>query len=151
MFSGDQSLVCEAVPCHTLFGQFSTSSCAYRLFYSFGVVLTQLVQDQCRYEAIAATGNVNAVPHCEDGVLHKYWSTIFESMLTLFMAISGGLSWGEALDPLKSFSLIAVACMVFYVLIAVFAVMNVVTRTFDSKTFRLLCACCRDFLKTLRT
>jgi len=84
----------------------------------------------CLYEAIAATGNVNAVPHCEDGVLHKYWSTIFESMLTLFMAISGGLSWGEALDPLKSFSLIAVACMVFYVLIAVFAVMNVVTGVF---------------------
>lgn len=100
------------------------------LFYSFGVVLTQLVQDQCRYEAIAATGNTNAVPHCEDGVLHRYWSSIFESMLTLFMAISGGLSWGEALDPLKSFSLIAVACMVFYVLIAVFAVMNVVTGVF---------------------
>ena len=129
MFSGDQSLIVILCCVIRFLQRCSASSCAHRLFYSFGVVLTQLVQDQCRYEAIAATGNTNAVPHCEDGVLHRYWSSIFESMLTLFMAISGGLSWGEALDPLKSFSLIAVACMVFYVLIAVFAVMNVVART----------------------
>ena len=88
-------------------------------------MLAQLVQDHCRFEAIVATGDSNAVPYCNDDVLRKYWSSIFESMLTLFMAISGGLSWGEAMDPLKDFSFVAVACMVVYVLIAVFAVMNV--------------------------
>ena len=98
-----------------------------RLWYSFGVVLTQLVQDQCRFEAIEGSGNNNAVPYCNDDVLRKYWSSIFESMLTLFMSISGGLSWSEAMDPLKNFSLVAVACMIFYVLITVFAVLNVAT------------------------
>ena len=34
------------------------------LFYSFGVILMQLVTDYCRYLAIETVGDVNAIPDC---------------------------------------------------------------------------------------
>eukprot|EP00439_Symbiodinium_sp_Y106_P025212 s79_g3.t1 len=60
------------------------------LFYSFGVILTQVVTDHCRFETVEATGDNNAVPIC-DPTLALYWSSVPESMLTLFMSISGGI------------------------------------------------------------
>eukprot|EP00439_Symbiodinium_sp_Y106_P016348 s6742_g2.t1 len=55
------------------------------IFYSFGVILTQLVTDYCRFLAIEASNNMNAVPECP-AELDKYWSSIGQSMLTLFYA-----------------------------------------------------------------
>lgn len=99
------------------------------LFYSFGVILTQVVTDHCRFETVEATGDNNAVPIC-DPTLALYWSSVPESMLTLFMSISGGISWVEPLMPLRDVSFIAVACMLLYIFLTVFAVLNVVTGVF---------------------
>ena len=41
------------------------------LFYTFGVILTQLVSDHCRDQIVLETGDLNAVPRCPDD-LHRY-------------------------------------------------------------------------------
>ncbi|CAJ1347136.1 unnamed protein product [Effrenium voratum] len=99
------------------------------IFYCFGVLLTQIVVDYCRDETIQLTGDANAVPVCGE-ILSKYWSNIVQSMLTLFMAITGGISWIEALEPLQTISFFAVLFFIFYIIVTVFAVMNVVTGVF---------------------
>ena len=48
-------------------------------------------------------------------------------MLTLFMAISGGISWEDALRPLQRVSPLAVTLMILYIVTTVLAVLNVVT------------------------
>lgn len=99
------------------------------LFYTFGVILTQLVSDHCRDQVVMTTGDVNAVPQCTDD-LQRYWASVPESMLTLFLAISGGMSWEDAFGPLRTASELACAFMILYIVIAVFAVLNVVTGVF---------------------
>mmetsp|Transcript_109916 Transcript_109916/g.262074 ORF Transcript_109916/g.262074 Transcript_109916/m.262074 type:complete len:199 (+) Transcript_109916:2-598(+) len=51
-------------------------------------------------------------------------------MLTLFMAISGGISWEDALRPLQRVSPLAVTLMILYIVTTVLAVLNVVTGVF---------------------
>lgn len=82
----------------TMVSLFWTLALLIILFYSFGVVLTQLV-----------------VEHC---------------MLTLFMAISQGLNWEDAMEPLREVSVLAVILVILYVVITVFAILNVVTGVF---------------------
>lgn len=91
------------------------------LFYSFGVVLTSLVVEHCRYPV------AGVVPECPE-LLYRYWSSVPESMLTLFMAISGGVNWDDAIRPLRDVSLMALVLMVVYVFITVFAVLNAARR-----------------------
>lgn len=43
------------------------------------------------------------------------------------MSIAGGVSWEDALSPLRSVSALAVCFMVVFIVITVFAVLNVVT------------------------
>eukprot|EP00434_Breviolum_minutum_P032125 symbB.v1.2.028412.t1/scaffold2968.1/size66330/2 len=100
------------------------------LFYSFGVLLTQLVSDYCRDRAIAATLDLNAAPDCSDLAYGRYWTSVGEAMLTLFMSISGGIDWDDALVPLQTVSPIAVTAMLLYIVITVFTVVNVVTGVF---------------------
>lgn len=104
------------------------------LFYSFGVLLTQLVSDFCRAEAIAATDNPNAIPDCSNFEHRRYWQSVPAAMLTLFMAISGGIDWDDALIPLRNLddvaSTAAVTALILYIVITVFTVVNVVTGVF---------------------
>ncbi|CAE7466719.1 unnamed protein product [Symbiodinium pilosum] len=46
------------------------------------------------------------------------------------MSISGGLSWDDAMRPLRQVSSLALALVILYIVIAVFAVLNVVTGVF---------------------
>jgi len=99
------------------------------LFYSFGVIFTQLVSDYCRELTMSKTGDVNSVPECPSN-LGTYWKSVDESMLTLFLAISGGMNWTEALEPLRTVQGIAPYLLILYIIVAVFAVLNVVTGVF---------------------
>lgn len=99
------------------------------IFYCFSVILTQIVTDFCREQTVNLLGDDNAVPRCPPE-LQMYWSSIPESILTLYMAISGGVSWIEPLQPLREVSALAVACLLLYVVLTVFAVLNVVTGVF---------------------
>ena len=49
--------------------------------------------------------------------MRHFWNSIPESMLTLFMAITGGVDWEETLEPLRKISILAAGCMVVYVII----------------------------------
>jgi len=108
---------------------FWTLSLLVIMCYGFAMGLTQFVIDHCRYEAIDATGNFNAVPNCSQE-LRMYWNSVPDSMLTLFLAISGGISWDEAFRPLRSFSAIGSAMFLVYIVMAVFLILNVVTGVF---------------------
>lgn len=99
------------------------------LFYSFGVLFTQLVTDECRIQAILLTDDVNSIPKCTNEYA-VYWESIPESMLTLFMAISGGMDWQDSMKPLKEISILAVLCLVMYMTITYFAIVNVITGVF---------------------
>ncbi|CAE7202465.1 Cacna1c [Symbiodinium natans] len=99
------------------------------LFYSFGVIFTQLVSDYCREMTMQTQDNLNAVPECPP-FLSKYWRSVDESMLTLFTAISGGMNWVDALDPLREVGGIATSLLILYIIVSVFAVLNVVTGVF---------------------
>jgi len=98
------------------------------LFYCFGVILAQLVSDYCRYQRYESE-ELWLEGDCNDD-LSRYWATVPESMMTLFLSISGGLSWEESLLPLRRVSSLASACMIVFIVITVFAVMNVVTGVF---------------------
>lgn len=89
------------------------------LFYCFAVILAQLVSDHCRFSAAPC-----------DLILKRHWASVPESMLTLFLSISGGLSWTEALEPLRTVSSVAFSCFIIYIFITIFAILNVVTGVF---------------------
>lgn len=93
------------------------------IFYCFSVIITQSVADYCRSEQ-----HFRNMPCPAE--LQAHWSSIAESMLTLFLAISGGLSWGEALNPLRAVGVPAFASVLLYIVIAEFAVMNVILGVF---------------------
>ncbi|CAE7255292.1 Scn11a [Symbiodinium pilosum] len=114
------------------------------VFYSFGVLFTQLVLDDCRLQEMLATGNRNALPVCnrnappvfEDRGAVEFWTSVPDSMLTLFMSITGGLDWYSALKPLTSLETgsgpLAVVCLLIYITFTCFAVINVMTAVFCS-------------------
>ncbi|CAE7941310.1 unnamed protein product [Symbiodinium necroappetens] len=93
------------------------------LFYLFGVLLTQISTDHCR-DLKYTSGD-----SCDDQ-LNRFWSSVPQSMLTLFLSITNGISWDEALQPLRQISDIAVVGLLIYIVITVLAVLNVVTGVF---------------------
>jgi len=88
------------------------------LFYCFGVIIAQSVVDHCRGGGV-----------CTPEIVY-YWSGVRNCMLTLFLAITGGISWNDALDPLWKVSTVAVVSLCLYIVITIFAVLNVVTGVF---------------------
>ena len=56
-----------------------------------------------------------------------YFGSLADSMLSLFMSISGGVSWENVVTPLKAVSVAWVFLFLFYVSFTYFAVLNVVT------------------------
>lgn len=89
------------------------------------MILTQLVSDHCRphfdvaffatlarFESIQVSGDLNAKPNCSDMELAKFWNDVPESMITLFLAITGGLSWDDAFRPLREVSVFAMSLLI---------------------------------------
>lgn len=110
----------------TMSSLFWTLALLILVFYLFSVVITQMVLDHCRHLVVDATTGQTMCPQ----LLQKFWGSVPESMLTLFMAITNGLSWDDAIRPLRDVSYVAVFLVVIYVTIAVFAILNVVTGAF---------------------
>lgn len=115
---------------NTLKSLFWTLLLLLMLFYAVGTALTQVVADHCRLEAIETSGDVNAVPQCQAPAFKQHWGNLSESMLTLFMAISSGISWAEVIHPLREVSPVAVSVFIAYIVFSCFAVLNVVTGVF---------------------
>ncbi|CAK0829525.1 unnamed protein product [Prorocentrum cordatum] len=62
----------------------------FTIVYSFGVILTQ-----------AVTEHTDAGTRVEDEFLISYYGNLYRSMLSLWWAVSGGISWYELTDPLE--------------------------------------------------
>eukprot|EP00439_Symbiodinium_sp_Y106_P071148 s1123_g12.t1 len=91
------------------------------IVYVFAVLFTQAVSD---YKADSNTTLVH------QDAAQLYFGSLVDSMLTLFMSLAGGVSWEQALAPLREISAIWVICYVGYIAFTYFAVLNVVTAVF---------------------
>ncbi|CAE8606270.1 unnamed protein product, partial [Polarella glacialis] len=100
------------------------------IFYGFGVAFTQATADYCREQAVDASGDMNALPTCTNPDLTMYWSSLPRSMYTLFKAVSGGLSWHQASQPLAETGWLPVLFFIAFIAFTYFAVLNVVTGVF---------------------
>ncbi|CAE7391511.1 unnamed protein product, partial [Symbiodinium sp. CCMP2456] len=132
----------------TLGSVFWTSLLLVVLFYLFGVLIAQIVTDHCRHVKFQPVPLDCANEDTEEvfGKLLTYWSSVMctwkrkskidfldfflKPPFLLLMAITGGLSWNDALMPLRSISEIAVTGLILYIVITVLAVLNVVTGVF---------------------
>jgi len=87
------------------------------IMYLFAVLFTQAAQ-----QVLAQTFYPSD--------LDNFWGSIGKSIYTLFMAVNGGVSWREAVQPLSEISWLWVGLFVGYVAFINLAVLNVVTGVF---------------------
>jgi len=86
--------------------------------YVFGVTFMQL-------SAAYLTGTSG-----KDSMLITYYGTLSRTILTLFMTISGGMLWNEALRPLSEIHWIVDILFLFYIFSTVFCCLNIMTGIF---------------------
>lgn len=80
-----------------------------------------------------------------EGRLLDYYGSIGHSMLSLFMAISGGTDWETLLAPLQHMNYFYTYFFVFYIFFTVFGIMNVLTAVFVEAASRI-CDIDRDYV-----
>jgi len=98
------------------------------VIYSFSVVLTEMVVQYCWQPE-----GEEAVKLCKEETengLRTFFSNVPGSMMSLFMAISQGLNWEDLIRPLWNVSVVAYYLVIVYVIITIFAILNVVTGVF---------------------
>mmetsp|Transcript_23498 Transcript_23498/g.55446 ORF Transcript_23498/g.55446 Transcript_23498/m.55446 type:complete len:598 (+) Transcript_23498:44-1837(+) len=96
----------------------------FLIIYVFAILFTQSVNDYVRDPDVAPLSDELRMA-CD-----KYYGSMQDTVLTLFMSIAGGLSWAEAFAPLKAISAWWAVCYLFYICFTYFAVLNVVTAVF---------------------
>ncbi|CAK0843599.1 unnamed protein product [Prorocentrum cordatum] len=90
------------------------------IVFAFAVILTQAVSE-----------HTEGGTRIDDGDLVKYYGDLFRSMLSLWMAVSGGISWHELTAPLKEMGTAAwMMLFLSYITFVYFFVLNVVTGVF---------------------
>jgi len=109
---------------HTLKSLFWALMLLVLIIYVFAVLFTQAVNDHITDPE---------APILEDADLQatdEYFGSLAATMLSLFMSISGGVSWENVISPLKKISTAWVVVYLFYISFTYFAVLNVVTAVF---------------------
>jgi len=92
------------------------------LVYMVGIIITQLVTE-------FIVGNPGAREYEASLLIH--WGSLDRSVISLFQAVSGGLDWGETVDPLiEHISPWLVVLVYGYVALAEFGILNIVTGIF---------------------
>ncbi|CAE7319879.1 unnamed protein product [Symbiodinium sp. CCMP2592] len=96
------------------------------IMYVFAILLTQAATDRIR--------EMQAAPDFEwtdsDLALKDFWGSLGDAVSTLFMSITGGLSWQVAEDPLCRISMVWKGVYFMYIAFTIFAVLNVMTGVF---------------------
>ncbi|CAK0855393.1 unnamed protein product [Prorocentrum cordatum] len=92
--------------------------------FSFGVVLTQ-----------AVTEHTEGGTRIEDDNLMSYYGNLYRSMISLWWAVSGGISWNELVGPLEGIGdsvwvIMFLAYIVFVYFFIGWRILNVVTGVF---------------------
>lgn len=106
----------------------STAAWAFLLtflcMYMFGIAITQMVADYVK-EQQALGYDVD-----RDSKLVQHFSTIIITIETLFMSISGGLSWEVATHALGTINPLAEALFFAYIMFTAFCMLNVIIGIF---------------------
>jgi len=112
--------------------------------YAFGVCVTQLVADHLI--SVAEIGGVPATSQNTQDL--KYWyGSLVRTVLSLFEAICGGVSWDAMVNPLlEDVSWVMVLFYCIYIAFCLFAVMNSVTGVFCEKATQKVRADQEEFL-----
>ena len=98
-------------PSHTLWRPCSGPwPCCAWLFMSFffAVLFCQAVHDH------VMDAGAPALTEAEDMARIKYFGSLPDTMLSLFMSIAGGVSWEDVIFPLKAVHIVWVFCFLFY-------------------------------------
>eukprot|EP00434_Breviolum_minutum_P005824 symbB.v1.2.005135.t1/scaffold226.1/size261315/14 len=109
---------------HTLKALFWALTLLCMIVYVFAVLFCQAVHDH------VMDAGAPALTEAEDMARIKYFGSLPDTMLSLFMSIAGGVSWEDVIFPLKAVHIVWVFCFLFYVSFTYFAVLNVVTGVF---------------------
>jgi len=89
------------------------------LMFMVGVTFMQLAANYLAQDAIAA-----------DDALLQYWGSLARTMMTLYMAISGGIDWQDCVQPLHVVSWGMEYMFATYVFFTLFCCLNIVTGIF---------------------
>jgi len=103
------------------------------VIYLFAIFFTQSVTNYRVDSPVLSSmsfENLEIYPDSSSQALLRYWATLPRSMFTLYMSITGGISWVEVIHPLSDVSDSLVVVFVSYVILAQLAVLNVVTGVF---------------------
>jgi len=92
------------------------------MFYVFGIALTQ--------GAIDHFENIGTWSGAEARLLRVFFGSLDRSVLSLFEAMAGGISWGELLDALQPLHFSYSALFLVFISFSIFAVVNIVTGVF---------------------
>merc|ERR1712124_212805 len=93
------------------------------IIYMVGIFITQLV-----------TAHVQEYPHAVESDVVDLYGSLGVSMLSLYMAITGGADWGDMMRPLvQDLSPLFYPGYALYIAFCVFALLNVVTGIFTEK------------------
>jgi len=92
--------------------------------YFFAIIFTQA--------AIPAIKDCPDDELCQSDqfILRKHWSTIPRSMLTLFESVTGGVDWDIVVRPVARIHGVWMAVFICYIVVTLFAMMNVITGVF---------------------
>mmetsp|Transcript_61513 Transcript_61513/g.144092 ORF Transcript_61513/g.144092 Transcript_61513/m.144092 type:complete len:591 (-) Transcript_61513:360-2132(-) len=109
---------------HTLKSLFWAMILLSIIIYVFAILFVQAVSDYI--------DDPSSVPlSSEDQTASfKYFGSLPNTMLSLFMSICGGVSWEEVIAPLRTISWIWLVCFLFFISFTYLAVLNVVTGVF---------------------
>lgn len=109
---------------HTLKSLFWALVLLALIVYVFALIFTQAVADH------VLDPMTPALPELDQEASRKYFGSLLETMLSLFMTISDGVSWEKIISVLSSISLVWTSFFIFYVAFTYFAVLNVLTGVF---------------------
>lgn len=91
------------------------------IVYVFAVLFTQIVDGAEKDLGVDAPEMANST---------RYFGSLPQTMLSLFMSITGGVSWEAVIEPLTFISPVWSLVFLFYISFIYFAVLNVVTGVF---------------------
>mmetsp|Transcript_142830 Transcript_142830/g.362583 ORF Transcript_142830/g.362583 Transcript_142830/m.362583 type:complete len:653 (+) Transcript_142830:68-2026(+) len=109
----------------------------FLLAFMFGVLILEFVAGQL-LEMDSRPEMFPADLETTRSTLIDHWGSLLTATYTLFLAISGGMDWGDAAGPLIEISWFFGACFCLYVAVAVFCMLNIVTGVFVENTKNML-------------
>lgn len=100
------------------------------LLYFFAIVFTSAVTEH------VVLAEDESISTSDEDILMKEYGSLARSILSLFKAITNGVSWGLVMEPLGSIHWGLSTLYVAYIMFCVFAFMNAVTSVFVDNALR---------------